>query len=77
MSEYILLYKDQARHVRTIYQNMKAETPADSNGALGINAQRLSYAKNPGLRTPQGSKPFIKAFTASTPLQESYQAKHV
>ena len=58
MKHYILLYKEQAKSVK------KVQTPGVQPAGKNISATRIL--------TPQGTKPFIKAFCPSTPLKENY-----
>jgi len=69
MKQYIILYKGQAKkasvQLQQITPAMKAQTPGVFNKDL------------PAVLTPNGTKPYIKAFCPQTPLLENYPSKHL
>ena len=84
MKHYILIYKEQAKNVKAALneslknnnlEQHRAQTPGgplNSGGLMGVKGLHSS-----GILTPQGTKPFIKAFCPSTPLKDNYPSKHL
>ena len=85
MKQYILLYKNQAKEANSKKEDSvkalggKNYAPNGSNPPL---VKANTYTPHPthmssSILTPQGTKPFIKAFCPSTPLRDNYPSKNM